>query len=208
MWLSYASLLIISYFIGCFHGSVLAQKLSGVNLKQSGVNNAGASNATIVLGLKYGVLVGLIDIGKGILAVLLAYGAVQFFSISVSFHPQYLFSAGAAVIIGHIFPFYMRFNGGKGTATLIGVLLTLDWRFGLLALALFLIVTFVTDYIVIGVLMLYISLLALAIWNEEIGPTAIACLLFVLAIIKHIENFKRIRAGTEKKVSAVLKKKK
>ncbi|MEK5040200.1 glycerol-3-phosphate acyltransferase [Sporosarcina sp. FSL K6-3457] len=73
MWLWVIGVLLSGYAIGCLHGSVIAQKISGVNLKETGVKNAGASNATIVLGKKFGALVAAIDIGKGALAVLLVH---------------------------------------------------------------------------------------------------------------------------------------
>ena len=68
MVIAIVGVLIISYFIGCIHGSNIAQLLSGVNLKETGLGNAGASNATLSLGWRYGILVGIIDIGKGIFA--------------------------------------------------------------------------------------------------------------------------------------------
>lgn len=206
MWLWIVSVLLFGYAIGCLHGSVIAQKISGVNLKETGVKNAGASNATIVLGKKFGALVAAIDIGKGALAVLL----VHFFSMNMGLPVDdvslLLFLAGAAAVIGHNFPFYMQFNGGKGTATVIGVLLALDWRFGLVGFALLVVVALVTDFLVFGVLMLYVTLIALALWAEGYWPVVIAILLFVLAVWKHVENFQRLKEGNEKRVSAVLKK--
>lgn len=101
----------------------------------------------------------------------------------------------------------MQFNGGKGTATVIGVLLALDWRFGLIGFALLVVVALVTDFLVFGVLMLYVTLIALALWTEGYWPIVIAIILFVLAVWKHVENFQRIKEGSEKRVLAVLKKK-
>ena len=199
---------IIGYAIGCLHGSVVAQWISGVNLKETGVKNAGASNALIVLGKRYGALVAIIDIGKGILAVL----AVRLLSYQFDLNPEYstllLFTVGAAVIFGHNFPFYMKFNGGKGTATVIGVLFAIDWRFGLAGLVLFIAVALLTDILVIGVFMLYVTLMAMAIWLDGYWPILIAALLFIMAVWKHTENIKRIRAGTETRIRASFSKKK
>ncbi|WP_342513465.1 glycerol-3-phosphate acyltransferase [Sporosarcina sp. FSL K6-1522] len=199
--------LIFGYAVGCLHGSIVAQKISGVNLKETGVKNAGASNATIVLGKKFGALVAAIDIGKGAATVLL----VRFFAITMQvptdIMPLLLFLAGAAAVIGHNFPFYMQFNGGKGTATVIGVLLALDWRFGLIGLGLLILIALVTDFLVFGVLMLYVTLIAAAIWADDYWPIMVALLLFIMAIWKHIENFERMKARTEKRVSAVFKRK-
>ena len=200
--------LICGYAFGCLHGSIIAQKISGVNLKETGVKNAGASNATIVLGKKFGALVAAIDIGKGAVAVLLVRFLATTAQLPTDIMPLLLFLAGAAAVIGHNFPFYMQFNGGKGTATVIGVLLALDWRFGLVGLGLLIVVALVTDLLVFGVLMLYVTLLVLAFWIGGYGPIIIAILLFSIAFWKHIENVQRMKEGSEKRVSAVFKKKK
>lgn len=106
-------LFIICYAIGCFHGSLAAQALSGVNVKKEGVKNSGASNAAIVLGWKHGVLVAFIDISKGFAAVAGLRLLLDSSSLSPEMIWTLLFIAGAGVISGHNFPFYMNFNGGK-----------------------------------------------------------------------------------------------
>ena len=208
MWLWIAGVLLWGYAVGCLHGSVVAQNISGVNLKETGVKNAGASNATIVLGKKFGALVAAIDIGKGAVVVLL----VRYFTVNAGLPGDIvallLFLAGAAAVIGHNFPFYMNFNGGKGTATVIGVLLAIDWRVGLIGFALFVVVALVTDFLVFGVLMLYVTLIAIAVWADGYWPVVIAVVLFGIAIWKHLENFQRMKERSEKRVSTVLKKKK
>ena len=199
--------LVGGYFLGCAHGSVLAQKLSGVNLKEAGTKNAGASNVTIVLGKKFGALVAAIDIGKGAIAVLFTRYFIGHTGLSEEIVWLYMFVVGASVMLGHIFPFYMKFDGGKGTATVIGILLAIDWRFGLIALGLFILVSLVTDFLVFGVLMLYVTLITLAVWIAPgIYPLLIAVGLFLIAAVKHIDNFERMRNGEEKRVSSVFRK--
>ena len=110
-------------------------------------------------------------------------------------------------MIGHNFPFYMNFNGGKGTATIIGVLLAIDWQVGLIGFALFVVVALVTDFLVFGVLMLYVTLIAMAVWTGGYWPVVIATLLFAIAVWKHLENFQRMKERSEKRVSMVFKKK-
>lgn len=199
---------LIGYSIGCLHGSILAQWISGVNIKNTGVKNAGASNATIVLGKKFGALVAAVDIGKGVLAVILVRMLAAQWMIEPEASAIFLFVVSAATIAGHNFPFYMKFNGGKGTATLIGVLFGLDWRFGLIGLALFIIVSLLTDFLVFGVLMLYMTLFVAALFAEGIVPIFIAIMLLAIAIWKHVENLQRIKARTENRVSSVFKRKK
>ncbi|MBE1555325.1 glycerol-3-phosphate acyltransferase [Sporosarcina limicola] len=207
MWVWILSVFIFGYANGCLHGSVVAQKISGVNLKETGVKNAGASNAAIVLGKKFGALVAAIDIGKGAVSVLVVRFVAARAGLPEDMIVMLLFLAGVAAIIGHNFPFYMNFDGGKGTATMIGVLLALDWRFGLAGFTLFVIVALVTDFLVLGVLMLYITMLVIAVWLDGYWPMLIAVLLITMAVWKHIENFRRMKDGSEKRVSAVFKKK-
>lgn len=208
MWLWIVGVLFWGYAVGCLHGSVVAQKLSGVNLKETGVKNAGASNATIVLGKKFGALVAVIDIGKGAGAILLVRYFAENAELPEVFVALLLFLTAAAAVIGHNFPFYMNFNGGKGTATIIGVLLAIDWRVGLIGFALFVIVALLTDFLVFGVLMLYVTLIAMAVLADGNWPVIIATLLFTIAVWKHIENFQRMKERSEKRISTVFNKSK
>jgi glycerol-3-phosphate acyltransferase PlsY len=171
------------------------------------VKNAGASNVMIVLGKRYGALVALIDIGKGVFAVIAVRLLADHFGLSANQITLLLFITGAAVIFGHNFPFHMKFNGGKGTATVIGVLFAIDWRFGLAGFILFILVALITDILVIGVIMLYITLVVMAITLGNTWSILVAALLFLMAIWKHLENLKRIRKGTEPRIRTSFKKK-
>ncbi|GEN84822.1 glycerol-3-phosphate acyltransferase [Sporosarcina luteola] len=199
--------IVFGYIIGCLHGSTIARWISGVNLKETGVKNAGASNAMIVLGKRYGALVALIDIGKGVFAVIAVRLLAGHFGLPADKTTLLLFIVGTAVVFGHNFPFHMKFNGGKGTATVIGVLFAMDWRFGLAGFILFILVALMTDILVFGVIMLYIALLAMAILLGNLWSILVAALLFLMAIWKHNENFKRIREGTEPRIRSSFKKK-
>ena len=203
-----ASALISGYLIGCLHGSLVAQLLSGINVKSAGVKNSGAANAAIVLGWKYGALVAFLDIFKGFAAILtmrLFLGTSSLPSESVW---MILFFLAAGVVLGHNFPFYMKFNGGKGTAAVIGVMIALDWKLGLLGLALLIAIALATDYLVIGVLALYTVFILIAFWPADgLWPYLIALALMVMALWKHLENIRRIKDGSENKVSAVFRKK-
>ena len=198
---------LIGYFIGCIHGSKIAQFLSGVDLKKTGHGNAGASNATLSLGWKYGILVAIIDIGKGVVAII---GVNRFLADTAFFTEEQMwllaYTVAAGVILGHNFPFHMGFNGGKGTASIIGILLAVDWKIGLFALIVFVLLSFATNYLIVGVLELYLVFCtATYLWIPGIGPTLIAIELFIIAIILHIENIKRLIQGTEPKVTSAFK---
>ncbi|WP_203332049.1 glycerol-3-phosphate acyltransferase [Planococcus beigongshangi] len=202
------SALISGYLIGSLHGSLVAQLISGINIKSAGVKNSGASNAAIVLGWKYGALVAFIDIFKGFAAVMAMRLLLGSSSLSGETVWAILFLITAGVVIGHNFPFYMKFNGGKGTAAVIGVMIALDWKLGLLGLALMVIIAITTDYLVIGVLALYAVFILIAFWPADgISPYIIAFALVAMALWKHLENIQRIKNGTETKVSAVFRKK-
>ena len=200
--------LIIGYIIGCMHGSLAAQLLTGVNIKKEGVKNSGASNAAIVLGWKYGALVAFLDILKGAVAVMVFRWALGASALTEETVWALLFVVGAGVVIGHNFPFYMKFNGGKGTAAVIGVMLALDWKLGIAGLLLLIGAALATNYLVVGVLVLYTMFFAIAWWPAQ-GPLPllIAAILFAMAVFKHIENISRIADGTENKVSSVFRKK-
>lgn len=200
--------LIGGYLIGMLHGSVIARMLTGVNLKKEGVKNSGASNAAIVLGWKFGALVAFIDISKGAVAVI----ALRILLDGTALTPEQLwtllFAAGAGTVLGHNYPFYMNFDGGKGTATLIGMMLALDWKLGLAGGLLLITVSLLTDYLIIGVLALYGTLLVIALWPAAgLWPLLTAFALFALAVWKHTENIGRLMKGTESKVSSVFGKK-
>lgn len=202
-------IIVIGYLIGCIHGSKVAQFLSGVDLKKAGHGNAGASNATLSLGWKYGILVAVIDIGKGVVAVLCALNyfsnnAAQFTEIQMWL---LIFTLAASIILGHNFPFYMGFQGGKGTASIIGIFLAIDWKTALFSLILFVVLSLLTNYLIVGVLAFYLVFCtATYLWIPGIGPTIIATLLLCLALILHIENIKRLINGTEPKVTSAFKK--
>lgn len=202
------TVILFGYFIGSFHGSKMAHLLSGVNIKEQGVKNSGASNATIMLGWKYGALVALIDIGKSLLAVLLLQYSLDSTLYSNEQIISLMYLMGAAVVIGHNYPVWMNFNGGKGTASVIGVLFALDWKMGVVGLTLLIVTSLMTDYLLIGVVFLYLTFTVYTLWfTEAFLPSFVAMTLFALAIWKHKENLVRIKHGTEPRVSIVLKKK-
>jgi glycerol-3-phosphate acyltransferase PlsY len=199
-------IVIIGYLIGSLHGSYIAQKLSGINVKENGIKNSGASNATIVLGWKYGLLVAVFDIGKGFLAVFILSLLTSSWETLLAYHNSLLFLMSFMVVIGHNYPVWMKFNGGKGTAAVIGVLLAIDWQMGLIGLFGLVLISLITDYLLIGVLFLYMTLCGYSIWfSDDIWSIIIAFSLFTLAIWKHQENISRLKAGTEPRVSHVLK---
>jgi len=195
---------LIGYLIGNIQASYLLGKLlKKVDIRTLGQGNAGASNAVESLGWKFGVLVALIDILKGVAAILLVK-----FMFSVGFNKEgalLLYTAGYFAILGHIYPFYMKFKGGKGTATLIGILLGMNPVYGIIAMFILAGVTFATDYIAIGTLSLLFYVLFMTIFKDlGLWPVMITIAGGLLSIWLHLPNFRRIQNGQETRLSKVL----
>jgi len=123
----YLLILLIGYLLGCSNMAVYLAAAQNVDLRSGGSGNPGASNALILMGWRAGLLVGAHDIAKAVLAVLLCRLLFPAVPLAGAL-------SGAACVVGHMFPFYMRFHGGKGFAAYLGMTLALNWRFALLLL--------------------------------------------------------------------------
>ena len=183
---------LLGYALGCLSPAFFLARRRGFDIRTTGSNNAGASNAFITMGAKSGVMVGVCDMAKACTAALLA--AVLFPQLSAASAV-----AGAAAVAGHIFPFYLRFRGGKGFAPFLGLTLALDWRFFLVIVAVVLVITLVTDYIVIGTFTTiasfpaYLGLFAKAGWLV----VAAVCVASLVIFAKHFVNIQRLLTGQE-----------
>lgn len=195
---------LIGYLLGNIQaGYLLGKLLKKVDIRTLGQGNAGASNAVESLGWKFGVAVALIDILKGVAAILLVKSM-----FSVGFNKEgalFLYTSGYFAILGHIYPFYMKFKGGKGTATLIGILLGMNPVYGIIAMFILAGVTFATDYIAIGTLSLLFYVLFMTIFKDlGLWPVMITIAGGLLSIWLHLPNFRRIQNGQETRLSKVL----
>ena len=186
----YALAVLLGYLLGSSNMAVYLAKLRGVDLGAKGSGNPGTSNAVILMGWRAGVLTGFHDIGKAVAAVLLA--KLLFPSL-----PMAGVVAGVACVIGHIFPFYLRFRGGKGFAAYLGMTLALNWKFALVLVAAIVILLLVTDYIVVGTLATVVSFPAYCAVTGRLLMAAILAVASILILYKHRVNFRRILDGTE-----------
>ena len=182
---------LVGYLIGTINPAFFFGKIRGIDIKKEGSGNAGASNALILFGKLRGILCALIDIAKAFLVVFVMQkifpGLKLVFSIT-----------SVACILGHIFPFYMKFKGGKGLACLGGVLLCFDWRFFLIALAAELVLVLIVDYICIVPMSASIFIpIGYGIMRQDIWGTLILFIATLVIWLKHMENISRIRKGTE-----------
>lgn len=189
--MAYLAAVLMGYLLGCSNLAYYLAQWRRVDFRTHGSGNLGASNATVLLGWKSGVLVGIHDIGKGALAVLLACGLFPEVARIGAV-------AGVACVLGHIFPFYLKFKGGKGFASYLGMTLALNWKLALVVCAAVVVVTVVTDYIVAGTVTTIIVVPAyLSVTGRDLILAVILLIATGVIAVKHLENFKRIVKGKE-----------
>ncbi len=197
---------LIGYLFGNIQATYLITKyFKKTDIRTYGYGNAGASNVVESFGIKYGLLVALIDILKAILSILLIK---SLYSITLSSNPSLLYLNGFSVILGHVFPYHMNFKGGKGTASLIGVLFGINFFYGLLGLIIIILGTYITDRVALGTIGLTLYWILLTQYlNLGLKPLLISILMCLLSLYLHLPNYKRILNNTEGRLSSVLKKK-
>ena len=174
------------YLLGCSNMAFYLEKMTKKSIRGGGSGNLGASNTVIRLGWLAGLLVGIHDIGKALLVVYLARWLL----------PQWEYAAvaaGIACVLGHIFPFYLKFKGGKGFASYVGVIFALDWRIALAIIAMIFVVTLITDYIVAATMMTTISApISLGLHQGKWILALILCIGSAVILYRHRENLVRI----------------
>jgi len=194
--------ILIGYAFGCIQPSYFLSKAVGkMDIREQGSGNAGASNVTAIMGWKYGFIVGLVDVLKGIFAVLVVKWIYPD-------SPDLAYLSGIMAILGHIFPFYMKFRGGKGVATLVGMMFGLNWKLGILFVLLVALPALLADYIVVGSFTAFIALpIVTYILSYPIVFTLMSVCLTILCFYLHRANIQRIINKEELKIRAVIKRK-
>lgn len=200
--IEYILVSIIAYFIGSISFSVIfSRKFAGFDVRDKGSKNAGATNVLRTVGKKVAALTLLCDILKGVLAVVIAMIVGKIWDdIDVTIL-KYL--AGFFAILGHTFPIFFEFRGGKGVATSLGVLLLLNWQIGLICLIFAIVLIIITKMVSVGSILAAVLYPILTIFMDEfnLGVVIISILIALLVIFNHRENIKRIKSGTENKIS-------
>lgn len=202
----YPAAAIIAYILGSIPCGHIAGRINGIDLRKEGSGNTGATNALRVLGKKWGYTVFALDALKGWLAVMAAFEiSTRFFQAT---HHETI-SAGvvAAIfaVIGHSYPVWLRFQGGKGIATSAGIMLALfPWPVFASGLAVWLVLFYSTRYVSVASLGAAVALPSSAAILWFLGDcdairTAIALAMCVLAVWRHKSNISRLMAGTEKR---------
>ena len=189
--MEYILVIALSYLVGCSNMAKYIAAVKKVDLKAGGSGNLGASNAVILMGWKAGVLTALHDIGKSALAVILA--RMVFPDL-----PLIGAAAGVASVLGHIYPFWMKFKGGKGFASYLGMTIALHWKFAIAVLLLVVVVTLVTDYIVAATTTTIIIVpIGLGVLTHSLLLPLILLVASAVIAWKHKDNYVRMYNGTE-----------
>ncbi|MDD2973355.1 MAG: glycerol-3-phosphate 1-O-acyltransferase PlsY [Lachnospiraceae bacterium] len=200
--------LLIGYVCGLFQTAYIYGKLHGIDIRQYGSGNAGTTNTLRVLGKKAGIIVLLGDIAKCIVAIVLA--RILFGKNNPEMSYLYAMYGAMGAILGHNFPFFLKFKGGKGIAATAGLIIAFHWVFFVVEAPIFFITFFVTHYVSLGSLLVYAGFMIELVVAGQSGLFhmtqahlnelyVIGAFLTVMAYYKHWENIKRLLSGTERK---------
>ena len=197
-WLPVFIALLGGYLSGSVPWGLLLGKWSGHgDIRKVGSGNIGTTNMLRLGGKKLAALTLLLDALKGLIPVL----------IGKHFHIDYAVMAGLGAFLGHLFPVWLKFKGGKGVATTLGVLLGLSWKVGLLALGTWVSVALLSGYSSLSALIAVgLAPLFMFMFTRQLTPVTLVLILAILVWIKHHANIRRLANGTESKINLGKKK--
>ena len=207
----YVIMAVIAYLIGSVNFSIIiSKKFAGFDVREKGSGNAGTTNMLRSVGKKAAAITLICDILKGVVSILIA---ILIGNIVKNSNKELLLQiAGVAVVIGHTFPIFFGFKGGKGVATSLGVLLMTNWQIGLICLVFALVLMILTRMVSLGscmaailypVLTLFINDNYIVLTEGKNGNVYLiySIILAVIVLYNHRSNIKRILSGTENKLS-------
>lgn len=203
--------LLIGYVCGLFQTAYIYGRMNGIDIREYGSGNSGTTNALRVLGKKAGLIVFAGDILKILAAgflVTVLFNQGDFFGDRAALYKLY---AGLGAVLGHNFPFYLNFKGGKGIAVTSGLILMMDWRITILCLIAFALTVGLTRYVSLGSLVITALFMISWIFLGQTGRLALTpahlpesyvlvFLIVAMAYWRHRANIKRLIAGTESKI--------
>ncbi|MFR6065726.1 MAG: glycerol-3-phosphate 1-O-acyltransferase PlsY [Eubacterium sp.] len=216
--IKFALVVLVSYLLGSLNFSIIFSK--GVvkkDIRESGSGNAGATNMLRTYGKKFALLTMLGDIIKVAIAIIIAFlifgSPVKYLFASptdptelqqIMFYKQF---AGFFCVVGHIFPVFFKFKGGKGVAACTGMVIMVDWRIALILFVIFVIIVAISKWISLGSITIAILYpVLLYVFYKNIIVTLIALIFAVMVVVAHRQNIKRILNKTENKISFKKKK--
>jgi len=201
----------IGYAFGLIQTGYLYGKLNHIDIREHGSGNAGTTNALRTLGWKAGAITFLGDCLKCVLAVVLV--RVIFSQSRADALPLLAMYAGIGTVIGHNYPFYLKFKGGKGIAVTAGLILSTNFVMAMIALVVFVSLVAFTKYVSVGsIAVVFLFLTEILVYGQRGGFAmqagllyelyGVVVLLVVLTVFKHRENIKRLLNGTENKLGS------
>ncbi len=206
MLISYIFGIVISYLVGSIPFGYVIAIAKGVDVRKEGSGNIGATNVGRVLGRKFGAIIFVLDLLKGFVVVLLVPILVSDIEFPATSDKLLVILCGLCVLLGHAFPVYLKFKGGKAVATSFGVFIWLAPIPVAIAFGVWILTVIVSRYVSLGSMVGAIALMGgvIGLGSSPFGSgtylTALSIAVAILIIIKHISNIKRIIAGTESRV--------
>jgi acyl phosphate:glycerol-3-phosphate acyltransferase len=201
--LCFASVGLIAYLIGSFPTGYLVGRLRGIDVRKVGSGNVGATNVTRVLGKQFGYPVFVVDFFKGLVAVLLAVVIAFRFQVDSAATDLCAAVGGIFSVVGHSYPVWLGFKGGKGVATSLGVIFGISWIAALIMCAVWIIVFKATRYVsvasIAAAIALPVAMMTLLFLHESRSPVLVYFSLCLAAIVvfRHRSNLSRLLSGTE-----------
>jgi len=190
--MSYVIAIVIGYLLGSIPFGLLLTRLAGLgDVRNIGSGSIGATNVLRTGNKTLAALTLAFDLGKGLAAVLI--GAI--------WGPMPALAAAGAVTVGHMFPIWLGFRGGKGVATALGVLLVIAWPVAAIAFALWLATAVIFQYSSLAALVAAVASIVLAVVMTDPARAALIAGIALLVILRHHQNIRRLIAGTESRIS-------
>ncbi len=190
----YLLAIVLSYLIGSISGSfILGKIMKGLDIREHGSKNAGTTNAMRVMGRKVGLYTFFIDFAKGIVCMLLMKQLLPWDTILI---------AAIACVLGHDFPFYMNFRGGKGVATTLGTLAVYNFKLGIIAVIVAILVAAISRYVSLGSITFFVlnPIIFYLLGVESSVNMCCLILLSILGILRHKSNITRLLTKSENKI--------
>ncbi|MGL4799043.1 MAG: glycerol-3-phosphate 1-O-acyltransferase PlsY [Cellulosilyticaceae bacterium] len=191
----------LGYLLGGIQTAVLYSRLKGMDIREHGSGNAGATNTLRVLGKKAGLLVFLGDVLKAAIAVLIAKALFKEHAYVVGLY------TGIGAILGHSYPMFFKFKGGKGIAVTVGAIYFIDFRVALIASIAFILCAFITRIVSVSSMLLTLSIpIGIMLFHQGqpfvMEATLLGVFIAAFTAYRHKENIKRLLNGTESKLGA------
>ena len=196
--------LVFGYLLGSLNTAVIVGKIYDRDIRSYGSKSAGLTNTLRTLGKSAAMFVLIGDILKGIIACYIGLLLGVYFYSGGAMDSLSLLVAGAGAVIGHNWPIYFSFKGGKGALTAVAVLFMIDWVMALLCLAFFVTIIALTRYVSLGTILATTLISAISfipVFGHTLYFNIFVCLMALMVIFRHRENIQRLLSGTENKLT-------